>query len=75
MGFTDIETAILESEPGTSLVAAGFTFRRMTDGGNWNRPSRGGRRIDQPMGRKQIWGRQLFTAPQLQGGAKRNYEK
>lgn len=59
MGFTDIETAILESEPGTSLRAAGFTFRRWTDGGDWNRPSRGGRRTDQPMSRKQIWGKRL----------------
>jgi hypothetical protein len=59
MGFTDIETAILDSEPGTSLRAAGFTFRRMTDGGDWNRPSRGGRRTDQPMCKKQIWGKCL----------------
>ena len=59
MGFTDIETAILESEPGTSLKAAGFTFRRWTEGGDWNRPSRGDRRIDQPMCRKQIWGKKL----------------
>ena len=59
MGFLDIETAILETEPGTSLRAAGFTFRRMSSGGDWNRPSRGGRRTDQPMGKKQIWGKSL----------------
>ena len=59
MGFADIETAILESESGVSLRAAGFEFRRMTDGGDWNRPSRGGRRIDQPMEPKQIWGKAL----------------
>jgi hypothetical protein len=59
MGFEDIETAILESEPGTSLRAAGFEFRRMTDGGDWNRPSRGNRRTDQPMCRKQIFGKRL----------------
>lgn len=59
MGFTDIETAILETEPGTSLKAAGFTFRRWTRGGDWNRPSRAGRRTDQPMGPKQIWGKAL----------------
>ncbi len=59
MGFEDIETAILETEPGTSLRAAGFEFRRLTKGGDWNRPSRGNRRTDQPMGPKQIWGRQL----------------
>ena len=59
MGFDDIETAILESEPGTSLVAAGFQFRRKTDGGDWNRPSRGNRRTDQPMCAKRIYGKTL----------------
>lgn len=62
MGYSDIETAILETEPGTSLKASGFELRRWTDGGDWNRPSRGDRRTDQPMCRKQIWGRRL-TAP------------
>lgn len=61
MGFTNIETAILESENGTSLRAAGFVFRRMTEGGDWNRASRGGRRIDQPMCKKQIWGKRLVA--------------
>lgn len=59
MGFADIETAILKDEPGTSLRAAGFEFRRMTEGGDWNRPSRGGRRTDQPQCPKQIWGKKL----------------
>lgn len=57
MGFDRIQTFILEDEPGTSLKAAGWTFEGMTDGGDWNRPSRGGRRVDQPMVRKQRWGR------------------
>jgi len=59
MGFTDIETAILETEPGTSLRAAGFEFRRYGEGGNWNCPSRGGRRTDQPMCGKQVFGKHL----------------
>ncbi len=59
MGFDDIETAILDTEPGTSLRAAGFVLRRKTDGGDWNRPSRGGRRTDQPMCSKHIYGRKL----------------
>jgi hypothetical protein len=59
MGYADIETAILEHEPGTSLRAAGFEFRRMTEGGDWNRPSRDGRRTDQPQCPKQIWGKLL----------------
>lgn len=61
MGFYDIETTILASELGTSLKAAGWTFRRKIKGGDWNRPSRGGRRTDQPMCDKQVWGRTLNT--------------
>jgi hypothetical protein len=59
MGFTDIETAILETEPGTSLRAAGFELRRLSPGGDWNRPSRNGCRVDQPICPKQIWGKRL----------------
>ena len=59
MGFGDIETTILNSEPGTSLRAAGFEFRRTIKGRDWNCPSRGGRRTDQPMCDKQVWGKKL----------------
>ena len=59
MGYTDIETSILATEPGTSLKAAGFTLRRTIKGRDWNCPSRGGRRTDQPMCDKQVWGRRL----------------
>lgn len=55
MGFWKIQTFILEEEPGTSLKAAGWEFDGWTDAGGWNRPSRGGRRTDQPEGRKQRW--------------------
>jgi len=55
MGFDRIETAILESEPGTSLLAAGWKFDHMIKGRDWNCPSRGGRRTDQPMCDKQVW--------------------
>jgi hypothetical protein len=55
MGFVQIRTSILESEPGTSLKASGWKFSHMSDGGDWNRPSRGGRRTDQPMCKKQVW--------------------
>lgn len=64
MGFAEIETAILESEPGTSLKAAGYQFRRMTKGGDWNTPARRGRRTDQPMEPKQIWGKNLNVVQQ-----------
>lgn len=55
MGFSRIQTAILEDEPGTSLKASGYVFSYWSAGGDWNRPSRGGRRTDQPMCRKQVW--------------------
>ena len=55
MGFDRIQTFILESESGVSLRAAGWKFVRMSKGGDWNRPSRGGRRTDQPQGPKQLW--------------------
>lgn len=62
MGFWKIQTFILESELGTTLKAAGWEFDGMTDGGDWNRPSRGGRRTDQPMEPKQRW-QKVLNAP------------
>ena len=59
MGYDSIQTFILEDEPGTSLKAAGWEFIDWSGGGDWNSPSRGGRRIDQPMVRKQKWGKLL----------------
>ena len=59
MGFEKIQTFILESESGTSLKAAGWKFEQWSDGGDWNVPSRGGRRTDQPQERKQRWGKFL----------------
>lgn len=55
MGFKRIQTFILASEPGTSLLAAGWKWERDSWGGSWNRPSRGGRREDQPVEPKQLW--------------------
>jgi hypothetical protein len=55
MGFDRIQTFILGSESGVSLRAAGWKFVRMSKGGDWNRPSRGGRRTDQPQEPKQLW--------------------
>lgn len=40
MGYRKIITYILYDEPGTSLLAAGFKFDGVTDGGSWSRPSR-----------------------------------
>jgi hypothetical protein len=59
MGFNEIETSILVTEPGVSLRAAGWTFRRTVKGRDWNTPARGGRRTDQPMCDKVVYGRTL----------------
>ena len=60
MGFDEIQTFILESETGVSLRAAGWVEDPvMSSGGDWNRPSRGGRRTDQPQGRKRRFYKQL----------------
>lgn len=62
MGFEKIQTYILESEPGTSLKASGWTNEGLAGGGDWNRPSRGERRVDQPQERKVRWAK-LLNAP------------
>lgn len=55
MGFDQIQTYILDSEPGTSLKASGWKLDGLTNGGNWNCNQRKGRREDQPMCKKQRW--------------------
>ena len=59
MGFLKIQTYILEDEPGTSLIAAGWIFDGHTQGGDWNHSWRKGRRVDQPMVKKQRWKKEL----------------
>lgn len=59
MGFSKIQTYILEDEMGTSLRAAGWEFEAFTTGGTWNGGARQGRREDQPLGKKQRWSRLL----------------
>lgn len=55
MGFQRVQTFTLESEGGASLRASGWLPDGLSDGGDWNVPSRGGRRTDQPQERKQRW--------------------
>lgn len=62
MGFVRVQTFILESEVGVSLKAAGWEFERVSAGGDWNVPSRGGRRTDQPQQAKQRWKKELNAA-------------
>lgn len=57
MGFAKIQTFTLATESGTSLKASGWRLDGATQGGDWNVPSRGGRRVDQPMGPKTRWAR------------------
>ena len=59
MGFERIQTFTLASETGTSLRGAGWQFDGYSAGGDWNQPSRGNRRTDQPQGRKARWYRTL----------------
>ena len=59
MGFERIETAVLDEEPGTTLRAAGWPYLRTVKGRDWNSPARGGRRRDQPMCDKRVYGKNL----------------
>ena len=59
MGYDRIQTFILASESGKSLIAAGWKQDGVSDGGDWNCPSRGGRRIDQPQEPKQRFAKEL----------------
>lgn len=61
MGFTYIQTYILDTEPGTTLKAAGWTDDGVTRGGDWNRASRD-RRVDQPMTAKRRFIKTLKAA-------------
>jgi hypothetical protein len=40
LGYVEVWTYTLKDEPGTSLRAAGFMDMGLTDGGEWDRPSR-----------------------------------
>ena len=59
MGFLKLQTYTLSIEGGSSLRASGFTFDGEFGGGDWNVPSRGGRRTDQPQMKKYRWSKVL----------------
>jgi len=65
-GFRRILTYILEDEPGTSCVAAGWKYLGTTPGKSWNVPSRP-RETKHPLGVKKKYGlgawRELATPP------------
>lgn len=54
MGYHKIITYILDTEPGTSLKAAGWVLEHITSGGSWDRPSRH-RQNSAPQCPKQRW--------------------
>ena len=54
MGYRRLITYTLETEPGTSLKAAGWREIGLAGGGKWSRPSR--LRVDTaPTGQKRLW--------------------
>lgn len=61
LGYGVIQTFILDTEPGTSLLATGWERGHTTKAEEWNRPSRSGRRVDQPNCRKVRWFKELAT--------------
>ncbi len=66
MGYYYIQTYILESEPGTSLKAAGWILDGVTSGGDWNhsKTREGKRSTAQPMCRKLRYVKQLNPPPE-----------
>ena len=58
MGYKRIGTYILSEEPGTSLVASGWTFSHKSGGGSWSRSSRL-REDKHPMSEKSYWFKDL----------------
>jgi hypothetical protein len=54
MGYKRVISYTLETERGTSLVAAGFNRQRMTTGGSWSRKRRE-RQDKHPLGCKVLW--------------------
>lgn len=55
MGFERIQTYILDSEPGTSLKASGWTDEGPAGGGQWKHTDGKPRRTDQPTELKRRW--------------------
>lgn len=55
MGFSKIQTYILDSESGISLRAAGWTLDGLTKGRQWEHTDGKPRRTDQPTNDKQRW--------------------
>ena len=61
-GYRRVQTYTLPEEGGASMRASGFTFEGEKGGGDWNVPSRNGRRVDQPQQIKWRWAKDLTNA-------------
>lgn len=59
MGYRRIQTYILDSETGTSLLAAGWVCEGAAGGGQWKHTDGKPRRTDQPTGMKTRWAKTL----------------
>lgn len=59
LGFKKIQTYILETEPGTSLLAAGWKEETITNGGQWQHSDGKPRRTDQPICKKKRYAKYL----------------
>jgi hypothetical protein len=59
LGYKKIQTYILDTEPGTSLLAAGWEFEVKTQAKSWVTAKRPNRRTDQPICPKQRWAKIL----------------
>jgi hypothetical protein len=68
LGYVEAWTYTLPDEPGTSLRAAGFMDMGLTDGGEWDRPSRR-RKAAVRSEQKRRWLRILSSAPLMTGEA------
>jgi hypothetical protein len=59
MGYLKVQTYTLATEPGTSLVAAGWAVESTTQGGQWSGANGKPRRTDQPITPKTRWAKML----------------
>ena len=64
LGYREAWTYTLPEEPGTSLRAAGFMDMGLTDGGEWNRPSRPRAAAKRPEPKRR-WLRVLNDKPRI----------
>lgn len=65
MGYSKIQTYILEQEVGYSLIASGWACEGIAGGGQWKHTDGKIRRTDQPTTTKSRWSKTLSVEPEL----------